>query len=76
MMAFSDIPEWEAEARLAVEVDLALEAALDAAATMTFDQQLALLDSLGIDYSAYLDNQDDEPEPEEPSELSFEDLFK
>lgn len=65
---------YEAEARLTVEMDLGLEAALDAAATMTFEQQLALLDSLGIDYSAYLDNQDDEPE--EPSELSFEDLFK
>jgi len=59
-----DIPEWEAESRLQYEADPMMDAALEAAATMTHEQRLALLDRLGIDYSSYLEP---EPEPEAPA---------
>lgn len=52
-----DIPEWEQEARLQYEADPMMDAALEAAASMTYEQQLALLDKLGIDYSNYLEDE-------------------
>ena len=52
-----DIPEWEAEARLQYEADPLMDAALEAAASLTHEQRLALLDSLGIDYSAYVEEE-------------------
>ena len=57
-----DLPEWEQEARLQYEADPLMDAALEVAASLTREQQLALLDSLGIDYSAYVE--DDAPVPQ------------
>lgn len=57
-----DLPEWEQEARLQYEADPLMDAALEVAASLTREQQLALLDSLGIDYSAY--TEDDAPVPQ------------
>ena len=57
-----DLPEWEQEARLQYEADPLMDAALEVAASLTREQQLALLDSLGIDYSAYAE--DDVPVPQ------------
>lgn len=69
-----DIPEWEQEARLQYEADPMMEAALDAAASLTFEQQLALLDKLGIDYSNYLE--DEEPVTQPPLPTSkFDAIF-
>ena len=50
-----DIPEWESEPRLAYEADPLIDAAMEVAASLTREQQLALLDHLGIDYSSYLE---------------------
>lgn len=69
-----EIPEWEQEARLQYEADPMMEAALDAAASLTFEQQLALLDKLGIDYSNYLE--DEEPVASPPLPTSkFDAIF-
>ena len=69
-----DIPEWEQEARLQYEADPMMEAALDAAASLTFEQQLALLDKLGIDYSNYLEDEELATQPPLPTS-KFDAIF-
>ena len=61
-----DLPEWEQEARLQYEADPLMDAALEVAASLTREQQLALLDSLGIDYSAYVKEEAPVPQAEQP----------
>ena len=61
-----DLPEWEQEARLQYEADPLMDAALEVAASLTREQQLALLDSLGIDYSAYTEDDVLVPQVEQP----------
>lgn len=61
-----DLPEWEQEARLQYEADPLMDAALEVAASLTREQQLALLDSLGIDYSAYAEEEAPAPRAEQP----------
>ena len=69
-----DLPEWEQEARLQYEADPLMDAALEVAASLTREQQLALLDSLGIDYSAYVE--DDAPAPQtEAPKSKFDSIF-
>ena len=69
-----DLPEWEQEARLQYEADPLMDAALEVAASLTREQQLALLDSLGIDYSAYAE--DDAPAPQvEVPKSKFDSIF-
>ena len=69
-----DLPEWEQEARLQYEADPLMDAALEVAASLTREQQLALLDSLGIDYSAYVE--DDAPAPQvEVPKSKFDSIF-
>ena len=69
-----DVPEWEQEARLQYEGDPLMDAALEVAASLTREQQLALLDSLGIDYSAYVE--DDAPAPQvEVPKSKFDSIF-
>ena len=69
-----DLPEWEQEARLQYEADPLMDAALGVAASLTREQQLALLDSLGIDYSAYVE--DDAPAPQvEVPKSKFDSIF-
>lgn len=70
----ADIPEWEQEARLQYEADPLMDAALEVAASLTREQQLALLDSLGIDYSSYVE--DDVPAPQaEVPKSKFDSIF-
>lgn len=61
-----DLPEWEQEARLQYEADPLMDAALEVAASLTREQQLALLDSLGIDYSVYVKREMPPPQAEAP----------
>ena len=77
-VAFDSIPQWEMDALLTTEADTILDSALQAVDELTFEQQLALLDKLGIDYSHLLtaNNEQAEPEPEpEDTEFAFADLF-
>lgn len=69
-----DIPEWEQEARLQYEADPLMDAALEVAASLTREQQLALLDSLGIDYSAYVEEEAPAPQAEQPKS-KFDSIF-
>jgi hypothetical protein len=70
-----DIPEWEQEARLQYEADPIMDAAFEAAASMTHEQRLALLDSLGIDYSAYVEDETPTQPPAEPAPSKFDLIF-
>lgn len=77
-VAFDSIPQWEMDALLTTEADPILDSALQVVDEMTFEQQLALLDKLGIDYSHLLaaNDEQDEPEPETADEeFAFADLF-
>ena len=68
--------EWEVEFSLAYEADPLIDAALAVIDHLTHEQRLALLDSLGIDYSGLvvLDEPGVEVEPE--VELSeFDKIF-
>ena len=69
-----DLPEWEQEARLQYEADPLMDAALEVAASLTREQQLALLDSLGIDYSAYVEEEAPVPQAEQPKS-KFDSIF-
>ncbi len=71
-LSYDDLPEWEIEARLSHEADPVLELALQSIDELTFEQQLALLDKLGIDYSHCQVQPVVEPEPEV---IEFSDLF-
>lgn len=72
-----DIPEWEQEARLQYESDPLIDAAMEVASSLTREQQLALLDQLGIDYSEYLELEEVEAtiQPPEPVVSKFDALF-
>ena len=72
-----DIPEWEQEARLQYECDPLIDAAMEVASSLTREQQLLLLDQLGIDYSEYLELEEVEAEiqPAEPVVSKFDSLF-
>lgn len=72
-----DIPEWEQEARLQYESDPLIDAAMEVASSLTREQQLALLDQLGIDYSEYLELEEVEADiqPPEPVVSKFDALF-
>lgn len=73
-----DLPEWEQEARLQYEADPLMDAALEVAASLTREQQLALLDSLGIDYSEYLELEEVEAPiqpPADPAPSKFDLIF-
>lgn len=74
-VGFDSIADWEFNELLAVEADPLVEMALDVVHRLNREQQLALLDRLGIDYSQHL--QADEPEPviEQPKPVTFADLF-
>ena len=72
---FDSIPEWEAEALLSVEADPLVELSLEIVDRLSFEQQLALLDKLGIDYKHLLDKPDQEPVVEVPEVIEFADLF-
>ena len=61
-----DLPEWEQEARLQYEADPLMDAALAVAASLTREQQLALRESRGIDYSAYAEEEAPAPQAEQP----------
>ena len=69
-----DIPAWEQEARLQYEADPLMDAALEVAASLTREQQLALLDSLGIDYSAYAEEKAPAIQAEQPKS-KFDSIF-
>lgn len=73
---FDSIPEWEAEALLSMEADPLVELSLEIVDRLSFEQQLALLDKLGIGYQHLLDKPDQEPVVEEvPEVIEFADLF-
>lgn len=76
-VAFDSIPQWEMDVLLCAEADPIMDSALQVVDELTFEQQLALLDKLGIDYTHLLGHAEEaevEPEPE-PQVASFTDLF-
>lgn len=71
-LAFADLPEWEAESLLTSESDPVLEIALTIVDELTYEQQIELLERLGIDYSKYAEMANAEPVTQVES---FADLF-
>ncbi|MFV1943468.1 hypothetical protein VPH49_21890 [Pseudomonas luteola] len=78
-VSFDSISEWEFDQLLTVEADPLMDMALDVVNELTREQQLALLDRLGIDYTRFLEVEEggEEPEPVyvEPEPVTFADLF-
>lgn len=66
--------EWEVEFSLAYEADPLIDAALAVIDHLTHEQRLALLDSLGIDYSEFV--KDDEPGVEVEPEVELSEFDK